>query len=90
MNQALPREMQQHTYAIMDRVEEKHWWFVGRRAILESFLRQIIGRLKGTGQPGTLQPGPARNRLPTGFRYQTVRGDGHCTVGAGREDWAGG
>lgn len=45
--------MQQHTYAIMDRVEEKHWWFVGRRAILESFLRQIIGRLKGTGQPGT-------------------------------------
>src|SRR5689334_22218458 len=53
MNQALPREMQQHTYAIMDRVEEKHWWFVGRRAILESFLRQIIGRLKGTGQPGT-------------------------------------
>ena len=53
MNQALPREMQQHTYAIMDRVEEKHWWFVGRRAILESFVRQIIGRLKGTGQPGT-------------------------------------
>lgn len=34
--------MQQHTYAIMDRVEDSHWWFVGRRAILESFLRQII------------------------------------------------
>src|SRR5688572_30227665 len=34
--------MQQHTYAIMDRVEDKHWWFVGRRAILESFLQQII------------------------------------------------
>lgn len=34
--------MQQHTYAIMDRVEDTHWWFVGRRAILESFLRQIV------------------------------------------------
>ena len=37
--------MQQHTYAIMDRVEDKHWWFVGRRAILESFLRQIVTSL---------------------------------------------
>lgn len=44
MNQALPREMQQHTYAIMDRVEDKHWWFVGRRAILETFMRQIVDR----------------------------------------------
>ena len=34
--------MQQHTYAIMNRVEDSHWWFVGRRAILEEFLRQII------------------------------------------------
>jgi SAM-dependent methyltransferase len=42
MSSTLPQEMQQHTYAIMDRVEDKHWWFVGRRAILESFLRQII------------------------------------------------
>ena len=45
MSQALPREMQQHTYAIMDRVEDKHWWFVGRRAILESFMRSIVGKL---------------------------------------------
>ncbi len=42
MSHPLPQEMQQHTYAIMDRVEDSHWWFVGRRAILESFLRQII------------------------------------------------
>jgi SAM-dependent methyltransferase len=33
--------MQQHTYAIMDRVEDSHWWFVGRRAILEGFLQRI-------------------------------------------------
>jgi Methylase involved in ubiquinone/menaquinone biosynthesis len=37
--------MQQHTYAIMNRVEDKHWWFVGRRAILEEFLRQIISQI---------------------------------------------
>ena len=37
--------MQQHTYAIMDRVEDSHWWFVGRRAILESFLRGIVEEL---------------------------------------------
>ena len=45
MSTALPQEMQQHTYAIMDRVEDSHWWFVGRRAILETFLRQISSSL---------------------------------------------
>src|SRR5687768_4507576 len=45
MGTALPQEMQQHTYAIMDRVEDSHWWFVGRRAILEGFMRQIVDRL---------------------------------------------
>jgi len=43
---ALPQEMQQHTYAIMDEVEGSHWWFVGRRAILESFLRDIVKRFE--------------------------------------------
>src|SRR3954451_7131350 len=38
--------MQQHTYAIMDEVEGSHWWFVGRRAILESFLKQITDKLR--------------------------------------------
>jgi SAM-dependent methyltransferase len=46
MSTALPQEMQQHTYAIMDRVEDSHWWFVGRRAILETFLRQIAGQIR--------------------------------------------
>ena len=45
MSSALPQEMQQHTYAIMNRVEDSHWWFVGRRAILESFLRGIVAKL---------------------------------------------
>lgn len=37
--------MQAHTYAIMNDVEDTHWWFVGRRAILESFMRAISKRL---------------------------------------------
>ncbi|KXK01481.1 MAG: type 11 methyltransferase [Acidobacteria bacterium OLB17] len=45
METTLPQEMQQHTYAIMDGVEDTHWWFVGRRAILESFLRPIAAQL---------------------------------------------
>ncbi len=36
------KEMQEHTYAIMNNVEDSHWWFVGRRAILESFLEKIV------------------------------------------------
>jgi len=42
MSSVLEKEMQQHTYAIMDESEGSHWWFVGRRAILEGFLKQII------------------------------------------------
>ena len=42
MSASLPQEMQQHTYAIMDEVEGSHWWFVGRRAILEGFLQSIV------------------------------------------------
>jgi SAM-dependent methyltransferase len=42
MSAALPQEMEQYTYAIMNRVEDSHWWFVGRRAILESFLERIV------------------------------------------------
>src|SRR5437763_1935207 len=46
MSTTLPQEMQQHTYAIMDEVEGSHWWFVGRRAILETFLREIVSRYR--------------------------------------------
>ncbi len=43
--------MQKHTYAIMNRVEDSHWWFVGRRAILESFVEPIATDLKASGEP---------------------------------------
>ena len=41
----LPREMEQHTYSIMYEVEENHWWFVGRRHILRSFVARIVASL---------------------------------------------
>ena len=47
----LSKEMQRHTYAIMNRVEDSHWWYVGRRLILESFLEGIIKSSKVQTQP---------------------------------------
>src|ERR1043166_1622681 len=38
---SLPREMQQHTYSIMYEVEGKHWWFYGRRRIIEGFVGNL-------------------------------------------------
>jgi SAM-dependent methyltransferase len=49
LNEPLPREMQQHTYAIMRRVEESHWWFVGRRRIIRSFIERLFPD-KATGE----------------------------------------
>src|SRR2546423_10788325 len=40
-SEALPREMQQHTYSIMYEVEGTHWWFAGRRRIIASFVEEI-------------------------------------------------
>lgn len=51
MQAELSKEMQQHTYEIMNRVEDSHWWFVGRRAILESFLEQIHSALTTQHSP---------------------------------------
>ncbi|MGB7203567.1 MAG: class I SAM-dependent methyltransferase [Pyrinomonadaceae bacterium] len=64
MRAALPQEMQQHTYAIMDEVEGSHWWFVGRRAILESFLKGIVGRLESRLQAASARTGPAKAGTP--------------------------
>jgi SAM-dependent methyltransferase len=50
------QEMERHTYAIMYRVEETHWWFVGRRRIISSFVERIIESLKQE-QPRILDVG---------------------------------
>jgi SAM-dependent methyltransferase len=52
----LPQEMQPHTYPIMYRVEGSHWWFVGRRQILASFIKRIVESLN-TPQPRILDVG---------------------------------
>ncbi len=41
MSALLPQEMQLHTYQIMYEIEESHWWYAGRRRILESFLAKL-------------------------------------------------
>lgn len=33
--------MKEHTYPIMFRVEQEHWWYTGRRKILTAFVEQI-------------------------------------------------
>ena len=53
ISEPLPREMQQHTYAIMRRVEETHWWFAGRRQIIKSFLERLCS--SGNGMIGPLK-----------------------------------
>jgi SAM-dependent methyltransferase len=37
--------MKEHTYPIMFRVEQSHWWYAGRRQILASFLDDICRRV---------------------------------------------
>lgn len=56
IQQQLPQEMQHHTYSIMYEVEEKHWWFVGRRRIISSWLADICRNLP-TEKPRILDVG---------------------------------
>ena len=37
--------MLEHTYPIMFRVEQSHWWYTGRRKILASFVEDICRRV---------------------------------------------
>jgi SAM-dependent methyltransferase len=41
----LPREMMEHTYPILFRVEQSHWWYIGRRRIIEGFVADICRRV---------------------------------------------
>jgi SAM-dependent methyltransferase len=41
----LPREMMEHTYPILFRVEQSHWWHIGRRRILSAFVEDICRRV---------------------------------------------
>ncbi len=37
--------MKEHTYPIMFRVEQSHWWYTGRRKILAQFVEEICRRV---------------------------------------------
>lgn len=41
----LPKEMQSHHYPILYRVEETHWWYVGRRRIIQDLVDKICTTL---------------------------------------------
>jgi SAM-dependent methyltransferase len=42
----LPREMQEHVYAVFFEVEESHWWYLGRRKILSQFVADAVKDVK--------------------------------------------
>ena len=52
----LPKEMQAHHYPILYQVEERHWWYVGRRRIIQSLMEKISGTLH-TANPRILDVG---------------------------------
>jgi SAM-dependent methyltransferase len=52
----LPQQMEQHTYSIMYKIEGSHWWFAGRRRIIEGFLKRIVASL-GKPSPDILDVG---------------------------------
>ena len=52
----LPKEMQSHHYPILFQVEESHWWYVGRRQIIQSLVERICATLKYTN-PSILDVG---------------------------------
>ena len=53
---SLPREMEPHTYAIMREVEDQHWWYVGRRRIIASWVEGVCREI-GKRRPRILDVG---------------------------------
>ena len=50
-DRALPREMKPEVYAVTYAEEETHWWFVGRRKVLEQFVEEALAGAKRNGAP---------------------------------------
>ena len=79
----LPKEMQSHHYPILFQVEETHWWYVGRRRIIQSLIEKIAQKSNnpnptildvGCGTGANLKmlaaygKGRRRRHFPTGCR----------------------
>src|SRR6185437_9858279 len=52
----LPKEMESHHYPILYQVEDTHWWYVGRRRIIQCLVEKIWATLK-TPDPKILDVG---------------------------------
>ena len=52
----LPKEMQSHHYPILYQVEDTHWWYVGRRRIIQTLVERICASLN-TPNPRILDVG---------------------------------
>ena len=68
--QVLRKEMQEHTYAIMNNVEDSHWWFVARRRVIKS----LLGRLNLPTDSAILEVG-----CGTGGNIEMLSGFGDLT-----------
>jgi SAM-dependent methyltransferase len=72
--------MEQHTYGIMHEVEDSHWWFVGRRAILEGFMREIVKTVAPASRRLSRERlAPDSEELSAG-RTQDSRPEGGATI----------
>ncbi len=85
----MDKAMQEHTYAIMNDVEDKHWWFVGRRAILEMFMGKLVStqssgfRVSGSESVGAddLDTETAPERTNSKFKTQNSKPTASASVG---------
>src|SRR5215510_8503610 len=68
----LPKEMQSHHYPILYQVEEKHWWYVGRRRIIQSLVEKICTTLNNPN-PRILDVG-----CGTGANLKMLAAHGHA------------
>lgn len=41
----LPQAMMEHTYPILFKVEQEHWWYIGRRSIIATFVEEICRKV---------------------------------------------
>ena len=96
----LPREMMQHVYPIFYELEESHWWYVGRRRIIVSFVKDICAQITdrrprildvGCGTGANLKTlfefGEAEgvDISPDALQFCRERGLNHVKLGAAEE-----
>ena len=49
--------MEQHTYGLMARIEDTHWWFAGRRRLIDAVVADALSKTHAAGAPRMLDIG---------------------------------